>query len=103
MAMAQDHRLKGIRGTTLLVLLVMALNARDDQEGRDVALVYFRGWSHLAAVLGYPAYDRKAERAVARHVADLRTRGLVTPIARRGVRGNQVYALHLLIRPAGQA
>lgn len=103
MAMAGDPRLKGIPAGPLAVLLVMAANARDDAEGRDVALVYFRGWHHLAAVLGYPDYDQRAHRAVARHLADLGSRGLVQPVARRGARGNRVYRLHLWVRPASQA
>lgn len=95
MAMGGDTRLKGIGPGPLLVLWVMAINARDDAEGRDVALVYFRGWPHLAAVLGYPAWDERAHRAIARHVADLTSRGLVEPVSRRGRRGNRVYRLHL--------
>jgi hypothetical protein len=97
MAATGNPRLKGITSSGMLVLLVMAANARDDDGDRDVGLVYFRGWAHLAAMLGYPEYDRRAERTVARLLADLAVRGLVEPVARRGPRGNRVYRLHLLI------
>jgi hypothetical protein len=97
MAATGNARVKGMTPATMLVLVVMAASARDDDGDRDVGLVYFRGWPHLATMLGYPEYDGRAERAVARHVADLATRGLVEPVARRGKRGNRVYRLHLLL------
>lgn len=95
--MAQGPRTKGLPLAALVVLLTMALDARDTASSREPARLYFRGWDHLAGVLGYPEGSRAGEEAVRKAITELRIRGLVEPVARRGKRGNRVYRLHLLI------
>jgi hypothetical protein len=95
--MDQGPRIKGLPLTAVVVLYCMALDARDTASSREPAAHYFRGWPHLVAVLGYEPGTRAGEEAVRKAIAELRTRGLVEPVARRGKRGNRVYRLHLLI------
>lgn len=95
--MAQGPRAKGLPVVAGYVLWIMAHNARDVPSSRgEPARLYFRGWEHLARVLGYPPGDPAGKLAVKRAIAELRTRGLIEPVSRRGERGNRVYRLHIV-------
>jgi hypothetical protein len=90
--------LKGVSPRALAVLLVMAANAMDTPTERAPEDCYFRGWDHLAKVLGYENAKpgTAGHRAVARAVKELIGDGLIVPdVAPLPGLKNAVYRLHL--------
>lgn len=97
-AAAMGGRLDGLPSACLPVLLIMASNALDRPQGETPEAVYFRGWPHLASVLGYQGLTPAGKSRVARAVSALTDAGLVkaTHWDRSDTRGNTVYELTLL-------
>jgi hypothetical protein len=90
--------LPGLSPRARLVLLGMAMVAHDKGSPPDIpAATYFGRWDYLAqAWLAYPKLDSKAERAVARAIAELVEAGVVVPMGRRGgSRGPRMYRLNI--------
>jgi hypothetical protein len=65
------QRTKGLSPSARVVLLIMAADAHDTGTTRQAPAIYYRGWPHLGRMLGYDTWDDRAERAVARAVAQL--------------------------------
>ena len=75
-----------------LVLVTMALHSLDPGPKTTDPLHYYAGWPLLAISLGYPSYDKTAERAVARAVQELVDSKWIT-VVDRTARGGRVYHL----------
>lgn len=69
--------LKGVSVNAYLVLLVMCKTARDTPTDKEPAECYFRGWEHLALMLGYEELDPAGKKAVMRAIAELTRAGVV--------------------------
>lgn len=76
-ARAMGGGLKGLSNGARLVLFVMCKTARDTASETEPGECYFRGWEHLALMLGYDVMDARAKRAVARTIAELVANGLI--------------------------
>lgn len=76
-AKAMGGGLDDLSKTAHLALIYMAQNAHDKGTEDTPQACYFRGWAHLAAVLGYPGLTKAGERTVARAVSELVTAGLI--------------------------
>jgi hypothetical protein len=98
MLLGGDARLKGLSNPAHRCLIWMALNARDSPTDDLPGGCYFRGWEHLARMLGYPDTGPTAERATMRALAELQQADLIKVVGRRhGARGKRVYRLHLIL------
>jgi len=69
--MMDGGRTKGLDPRARVVLLTMALSAHDTGTKTVPPAIYFRGWHHLAQVLGYDTWDDTAQQAVKRAVRQL--------------------------------
>ena len=99
MLLSGDARLKGVSSPAREALFWMAVNARDNPSDDLPGSCYFRGWEHLARMLGYPDTGPTAKRATMRALSELTRRDLIEVIGRRhGARGKRVYRLHLILR-----
>lgn len=77
-ALAMDgSRLKGLGQSARLALFVMALDAHDTGTKKIPPAVYFRGWPHLARMLGHDGLTPSGQSAVARAVRQLTAAGLI--------------------------
>lgn len=79
-ALAMDgQRLKGVTPSARLVLFTMALDAHDTGTKTLPPAYYFRGWAHLARVLGHDGIynNRAGEQAVTRAIRQLTKAGLI--------------------------
>lgn len=70
-------RLDGLTASAKLVLMTMAMNAHDTGNDTTPAGCYFRGWAHLASVLGHRGMTPAGARAVTRAMAELRHADLI--------------------------
>lgn len=78
-ALAMDgQRLKGITPAARLVLFVMAMDAHDTGTKKLPPAYYFRGWGHLARMLGHEGIQTAGgHSAVARAIRQLVAAGLI--------------------------
>ena len=75
--MMDGTRTKGLNGNARTILLAMALSAHDTGTRKIPPAYYYRGWVHLAQVLGYDGLTPGGESAVARAIRALTTAGLI--------------------------
>jgi hypothetical protein len=75
-----------------VVLMVMALHAKDPGPRVADPLCYYAGWPVLATRLGYQVYTAAAERAVARCISELVDKGYLKP-GDKTFQGSRVYEL----------
>ena len=93
-----DGRLNHLTRAEREVLWVMALNALDQETNGTEAGLYFRGWAHIAACIGYGGkeWEPGAERAVARAIKGLTDKGFIKAEGHLGGRASpMVYRLTL--------
>ena len=81
----------GLSKGARLVLIGMCNLAKDT----DDPPTYYGGWARLSEGLGYRTYDGLAERATARHVAELRKHGLIVPVGDPGNGRRVPYEIRL--------
>jgi hypothetical protein len=81
----------GLSNSARLVLVAMAVMARDDGDPPT----YYGGWAYLSRPLGHAEYTPAAHRAVARAVAELRKSGLIVVIGEARPGSNVNYGLRL--------
>ena len=96
-AMAMHGTLDRLTMAARLVLWVMATDAHDTGRGDTPAACYFRGWEHLASVLGHRGLTSAGQSAVARAMRELQDAGLVKAEEGSGLPRlrKQVYRLTL--------
>jgi hypothetical protein len=71
------HRAKGLTPTARLVLVIMAMDAHDTGTTSIPPAYYYRGWPHLARMLGHDGLTPGGHSAVARAIRQLVAAGLV--------------------------
>jgi hypothetical protein len=71
--------LNGLSRVAREALWVLALNALDQETKNQPAHIYFRGWNHLAACLGYAGREATpgARSAVKRAMRELTEAGYI--------------------------
>ena len=75
--MMAGGRTKELSPSARAVLIAMALSAHDTGTKRIPPAYYYRGWTHLAQVLGYPDLGPGGKSAVARAIRQLTDAGLL--------------------------
>lgn len=76
-ARSMNGGLKGLSKAARICLVHMAMAARDTATETEPEGCYFRGWEHLAWMLGHEELDAAGKRAVTRAVAELARAGLI--------------------------
>lgn len=75
--LALHYTPEDMRGTPRVVLLVMCLQALDNDRGKRRGGLYFGGWEDLARHAGYPTYGNAGKLAVAKAMRQLTAAKLV--------------------------
>ena len=75
--MMAGDRTKGLSQSARVTLLAMALSAHDTGTKRIPPAYYYRGWTHLAQVLGHDGLTPGGKSAVARSIRQLTDAHLV--------------------------